>query len=146
MGVPSLWRAAAAAILLLVVYTLPTKAAEFEEILPGFLPTAVGVGWGDYDGDGYPDLFVPGNNQGDDPALEHGPYLFHNNHDLTFTDVSQSFGFDSVTVVEQDGVAWGDYDNDGDLDLLVGSARGTRCSTGGTGTSSWRSARLRAFM
>jgi hypothetical protein len=64
---------------------LPLHAAQFQEITPSGFPTAVGVGWGDYDSDGYPDLFVGGNNQGDNLLLKHGPFLFRNNHDLAFT-------------------------------------------------------------
>ncbi|HVY93611.1 MAG TPA: CRTAC1 family protein, partial [Bryobacteraceae bacterium] len=65
---------------------------------------------GDYDGDGYPDLYVS-NFRG-----EH--YLFHNNHDRTFSDVTQQAG------LGQQGPTFGawffDYDNDGRLDLFVG--------------------------
>ena len=65
----------------------------------------VGLAWGDYNNDGYVDIYV--NNGG----LNH---LFHNDGDGTFTDVTSS-------PIDQGGngtgVAWGDYDNDGDLDL-----------------------------
>ncbi len=99
-----------------------TPGAEFQEITGLNLPISVGLGWGDYDGDGYPDLFVGGYNQGTE-FPQHGPVLYHNNQDLTFTDVGQSLGLPSDPV-EQDGIAWGDYDNDGDLDVLVGSGGG----------------------
>ncbi|HVW12001.1 MAG TPA: FG-GAP-like repeat-containing protein [Bryobacteraceae bacterium] len=73
----------------------------------GFVKAVVA---GDYDGDGYPDLYVS-NFRG-----EH--YLFHNNHDRTFTDVTQQAG------LGQQGPTFGawffDYDNDGRLDLFVG--------------------------
>ena len=63
---------------------------------------------GDYDNDGWPDLYVTnyGKNR-----------LFHNNHDGTFTDVAEKAG---VTVDGwSTGATWGDYDGDGLLDLFV---------------------------
>jgi hypothetical protein len=68
-----------------------------------------GVVAGDYDNDGYPDLYVS-NFRG-----QH--YLYHNNHDKTFTDVTRQAGLD------QQGPTFGawffDYDNDGWPDLFV---------------------------
>jgi hypothetical protein len=70
--------------------------------------------WGDYDNDGFLDVYVT--NITDDYMRE-GNFLWHNNGDLTFTDVSRETGtFDT-------GWGWGgkffDYDNDGWLDLYV---------------------------
>ncbi len=64
----------------------------------------------DYDNDGFKDLFV---------SRTFSPnQLFHNNGDGTFTDVTRASGIgaDSCTTV----AGWGDYDNDGLLDLYVG--------------------------
>jgi hypothetical protein len=68
----------------------------------------MGVAAGDYDGDGFPDLYV----------TQYGrSILYHNNGDGTFTDVTEkagvaAFGWASSAV-------WFDYDNDGRLDLFV---------------------------
>jgi hypothetical protein len=67
-----------------------------------------GVAVGDYDNDGWPDIFVSnfGKNR-----------LYHNNHDGTFTDVAEKAG---VTLGGwSTGATWGDYDHDGYLDLFV---------------------------
>ncbi len=65
----------------------------------------------DYDGDGYPDLFVS-NYRGDS-------VLFHNNHDGTFTDVAPQAG---VQASGHGFPAWFfDYDNDGRPDILASS-------------------------
>ncbi|MES1241628.1 MAG: CRTAC1 family protein [Acidobacteriota bacterium] len=70
--------------------------------------------WGDFDGDGWLDIYVT--NITDDYMRE-GNFLWHNNGDLTFTDVARETGtYDT-------GWGWGgkflDYDNDGWLDLYV---------------------------
>jgi len=70
-----------------------------------------GVAVGDYDNDGFPDIFVAntGNNT-----------LYHNNGNGTFTDVTNTSGLDSKpakTLSVQ--AAWFDYDNDGLLDLVL---------------------------
>src|SRR5665213_1795366 len=68
-----------------------------------------GCAWGDYDNDGYPDLFITRVNQ---PNL-----LYHNNGNGSFTRVtSGSFATDASI---SQGCSWGDYDNDGFLDLVV---------------------------
>jgi hypothetical protein len=75
-----------------------------------------GVAFGDYDNDGYIDLFLAGGEIGG------GAYpnlLFHNNHDLTFTEVAAAEGVADIAV-NHVGAVFFDMDNDGDLDLFVG--------------------------
>ncbi len=74
-----------------------------------------GVAVGDYDNDGYPDLFVAG---------VHHRTLYHNNGDGTFTDVTAKAGLDRFHDPEYGPLwsitaAWVDVNNDGLLDLFV---------------------------
>jgi hypothetical protein len=68
-----------------------------------------GVAIGDFDNDGWEDVYITG---------FHGSALYHNNHDGTFTDVTAKAG---VANADRWGTsaAFGDYDNDGNLDLYV---------------------------
>jgi hypothetical protein len=91
------------------------------------LPEDMGSGaaWGDFDNDGYPDLYVvdvAGPLTDTPEQLAHsrgGNRLYHNNRDGTFTDVTQKagVGFKGIGMA----AAWADYDNDGYLDLVVTS-------------------------
>jgi hypothetical protein len=67
-----------------------------------------GVAVGDYDNDGWPDIYV--SNYGKNR-------LYHNNHDGTFTDVAEKAGV--ALGAWSTGATWGDYDHDGYLDLFV---------------------------
>jgi enediyne biosynthesis protein E4 len=71
----------------------------------------IGVAVGDYDNDGYDDLFVTAYGQS---------HLFHNNGNGTFTDVTQKAGLGGVNEFST-SAAWVDYDKDGKLDLVVGN-------------------------
>src|SRR5258707_14423838 len=71
----------------------------------------MGVAVGDYDNDGYDDLFVTTLGQS---------HLFHNNGNGTFTDVTQKAGLGGVREFST-STAWVDYDKDGHLDLAVGN-------------------------
>ncbi|MBT5874139.1 MAG: hypothetical protein HOH43_12030, partial [Candidatus Latescibacteria bacterium] len=77
------------------------------------------VSWADYDKDGHLDIFIVHSINGAAPNKNN--ILFKNNGDGTFTDVAGSLGIDDVG--DGVGAAWGDYDNDADLDLYV-AARG----------------------
>ncbi|MGD0110838.1 MAG: FG-GAP-like repeat-containing protein [Armatimonadota bacterium] len=121
MRVRSLWRVALTVVAMSAVFILPARAAQFEDLGPKLnIPGCVGAAWGDYDDDGYPDLFLPASMPN---YLAHPDMLLHNNHDLTFTDVSSSAGL-LTQQVEDNGVASADYNNDGLLDVLIGSGTG----------------------
>jgi enediyne biosynthesis protein E4 len=67
-----------------------------------------GVAVGDYDADGFPDLYV----------TQYGrSILYHNNGDGTFTDVTEKAGVAAPGWASS--AVWFDYDNDGRLDLFV---------------------------
>jgi hypothetical protein len=70
----------------------------------------MGVTAGDYDNDGFEDLYVTNWNSA---------ILYHNNGDGTFTDVTAKAGVDNPHFGV--GTAWLDYDRDGKLDLYVGN-------------------------
>jgi Flp pilus assembly protein TadD len=82
-----------------------------------------GAAWGDYNNDGWPDLFlvnVVGPITLTSEAVRRSPArcaLYRNNRDGTFTDVGVEAGVDLQ--VWGMGAEWGDYDNDGWLDLVV---------------------------
>jgi hypothetical protein len=74
---------------------------------------------GDYDNDGDIDLFCGNQTLIPGPASN---YLYRNNGDSTFTDVTQTSGL--VTTFYSWGAEWGDYNNDGYLDLYVANYTG----------------------
>ena len=110
-------------------FTDVTKRAK----VAGGNECSVGAVWLDYDNDGFLDLYV-GNYLNFDPEYKYfyapdgfpGPmayeaqpdYLYHNNGDGTFEDVTQSMG-----ITDTDGRAMGvgavDYDDDGFVDIYV---------------------------
>jgi hypothetical protein len=71
----------------------------------------MGVAVGDFDNDGFDDLFVTALGQN---------RLFHNNGNGTFTDVTQKAGLSGPRELST-SAAWVDYDKDGRLDLVVGN-------------------------
>lgn len=82
-----------------------------------------GLAWGDYDGDGYPDLYVLNarplaGDEAPDTGEEGGcSALYRNEGDGTFEEVGRQAGVRFCEVGM--AAAWGDYDNDGELDLFV---------------------------
>jgi hypothetical protein len=108
-----------------------------------------GAAWGDYDNDGWEDLFLCNIRgpltEADSPDGAHG-HLFHNQGDGTFEDVTEQAGVEDSLIGM--GAAWGDYDSDGFLDLAVTSFGGLRLyrnNGNGTFTDATRSAGMDSF-
>lgn len=128
---------------LILAGAIPTTTLadiRFEETSPAaglhFAGPSAGSSWGDFDGDGWPDLWVS-NHHGTPPSL----YL--NRHDGTFTEAAAEILVDdtgenflgpngrhlaAAAAPDFHGAAWADFDNDGDQDLIVvtggGAGRG----------------------
>jgi hypothetical protein len=74
---------------------------------------SVSCAWGDYDNDGWPDVFVANSNF----SAGENNFLYKNNGDGSFTKITT--GSIVTDGGNSTGASWGDYDNDGDLDLFV---------------------------
>jgi len=81
--------------------------------------TGTGVAIFDYDNDGWPDIFVVNGTTLEALPSDKAPtsHLYRNNHDGTFTDVTEKAGLTHTGWGQ--GVCVGDYDNDGFEDLYV---------------------------
>jgi enediyne biosynthesis protein E4 len=81
--------------------------------------TGTGVAIFDYDNDGWPDIFLVNGTTLEQIPSNKAPtsHLYHNNHDGTFTDVTEKAGLSRSGWGQ--GVCVGDYDNDGWEDLYV---------------------------
>ncbi|HET7538160.1 MAG TPA: VCBS repeat-containing protein, partial [Candidatus Didemnitutus sp.] len=86
-------------------FTDVSRTAGLDLVMQGMSATA-----GDYDDDGYPDLFVTGVGQ---------CRLLHNQRDGTFADVTDAAGVGGDEQTWSTGATWIDIDGDGKLDLVV---------------------------
>ncbi len=86
------------------------------------------IGWGttlfDFDNDGDLDIFVTNGStfqelRRPEVLIPQADMLFRNNGDETFTDISQEAGIASLPLRVGRGAAFGDYDNDGDVDIFI---------------------------
>ena len=106
-------------------FTLVDNAGGLADAEHGIVEGSL-CAFADYDNDGYMDVVFGGNNASD--------ALYHNNGDGTFTDVTAAAGF--VPAANVEGLAWGDYNNDGLLDLYI--SRGKQSGNGVLGNTLYR--------
>ena len=109
-------------LILLSIFYLTSPAwsqIQFEDVSQQAGITRIGESWGnawgDFDGDGYLDLWATNH--------RHKPSLYRNNGDGTFTDIIDEV-WDANPDADTHGSAWADFDNDGDQDLIVLSGSG----------------------
>jgi hypothetical protein len=92
------------------------QAQNFVEVKTSIFNSREGaLAWGDYDNDGDLDLFISGTD-----SLEKWHSIIYSNNSGVFTDINANIL--GVTMAMAD---WGDYDNDGDIDLLISGADST---------------------
>ncbi|HLO56323.1 MAG TPA: CRTAC1 family protein [Saprospiraceae bacterium] len=102
-----------------------------------FHPTQTAT-WGDYDGDGWLDLYV-GNESIKEMGSLHPNEFYRNNGDGTFTNVASTYGLDLVEFCK--GVNFGDVNNDGLPDLYISVMGGNNklfMNRGGKDFSNWK--------
>ena len=109
----------------------PVLDHKLDNIMSWVCSVGAAAAAGDFDNDGWIDLYVTNSNKGTPN------YLYRNNRDGTFTDVARKAGLADLN--GDDGVSmdciWGDYDNDGWKDLfLVRWGRNSLFRNNGDGT------------
>ncbi|MCF7568286.1 FG-GAP-like repeat-containing protein [Sabulilitoribacter arenilitoris] len=78
--------------------------------IPAYIGYKFGASWGDFNNDGYPDLFL---------TNAYKVQLYKNNGDGTFANVTTSAGFPSIDNCANTTATWFDYNNDGFLDIYI---------------------------
>ncbi len=82
---------------------------------------SVAAGWGDYDQDGFIDLYI--GNYENTGLVGYPDTFWHNNGNGTFSEVTTSSGIGSIDNRPARGVAWCDYNNDGWQDIYISNYR-----------------------
>ncbi|WNH08383.1 CRTAC1 family protein [Thalassobellus suaedae] len=88
---------------------------EQEGVFKNLEGVKYGAFWGDYDNDGFPDLFL---------TNIYKIYLFHNEGNGTFQDITTQAGFQKNSTCLNTGATWFDYNKDGFLDLYISDWNG----------------------
>jgi len=109
---------------------------QFTNVWPGIAGAALGTAaWGDYDNDGDADVLITGQNAA---CGSLSSLVYRNDGNNNFNDINAP-----LDGAERGSAAWGDYDNDGDLDIIISGFNGsglpaTRLyrNTAGTNSSS----------
>ncbi len=91
---------------------------QFLCMIPDMVKTALGTAcWGDYDNDGDADVLLTGQNPACGSLSSH---VYRNDGGFFFTDINAN-----LAGTERGAAAWGDYDNDGDLDIVISGISGS---------------------
>lgn len=107
-------------LVILAILLVSPCLAQFADISSGIPDVKeCALAWGDFDSDGDLDLAIAGTSS----TLGRITRIYRNTNG-TFSDIGAG-----LTAVTQASLAWGDFDNDGDLDLVVGgsTANGSSC-------------------
>jgi enediyne biosynthesis protein E4 len=98
---------------------------------PTFAPIKWGTGFGDFDNDGWPDILIANgsfsslmNSLPDGIRYTEPMQLFRNRGDRTFEEIADATGLNDGLPKSRRGTAFGDVNNDGNLDVLVFNAAG----------------------
>jgi enediyne biosynthesis protein E4 len=98
---------------------------------PTFAPVKWGTGFGDFDNDGWPDIFMANGNFSElmdtlpnDARFREPIQLFRNQGDRTFKEIANASGLNDGSPQSRRGTAFGDVNNDGKLDVVVFNVAG----------------------
>jgi enediyne biosynthesis protein E4 len=101
-----------------------TYASQIGKV--AYSPVRWGAGWADFDNDGWPDIFVANGNV--TPIVDTLPndlkyrepiQLFRNQGDKTFAEMADAAGLNDGALQSRRGTAFGDINNDGNIDVVV---------------------------